>query len=77
MASEASLSSTLSVAVLVSDFKLLPVKPCECNKWDFDVGAELDVLSAECRLRRDRIEYSDPSSETVCSCRYTIVAEGL
>jgi hypothetical protein len=57
------------------NFKLLPVTPRECNELEFDAGAEPDAPSAECGLRRDRIEYDDPSSETVCSRGY-IMAEG-
>ena len=42
-------------------------------EFEFDAGADPDGLRAECGLTCDRIEYSEPSSETDCSRGYTIV----
>lgn len=50
-----------------SDLRLPTVNPRECSEAEFETGAEPAALSAECGLRRDRIECSDPCSEVVAS----------
>jgi hypothetical protein len=55
------------------DLRLLAVKPRECAEFELDTGAEPDALGAERGLTCDRIECSDPCSETVVSRGYTIV----
>jgi len=55
------------------DLRLLTVTPRECCEFEFDVGADPDALRPECAPAKDRIECSDPCSETACSCGYTIV----
>jgi len=55
------------------DLRLLAVKPRECCEFEFDAGADPDALRGECGLTCDRIECSDPCSDTVCSRGYTIV----
>ncbi|KAH9010084.1 hypothetical protein EDB83DRAFT_435024 [Lactarius deliciosus] len=50
-----------------SDLRLARVNARECPEAEMETGAEPDALSAECGLRCDRIECSDPSSEVVGS----------
>jgi hypothetical protein len=59
------------------DFELVALKPRSYNELEFDAGAEPGALNAErgLGLRRDRIKYDDPSSETVCSRVYKIVED--
>jgi hypothetical protein len=54
-----------------SDLRLRP--PRECSELVLEAGAEPDALRAEYGPRWDRIECSDPCSETVGSRGYTTV----
>ena len=50
-----------------SDLRLLAVRARECSEAEFETGAEPAALSAECGLRCERIECSEPCSEVVSS----------
>ena len=56
-------------------FVAVAVRPLRVEELAELLTFDFDTLGAKCGLRRDRIKYSDPSSETVCSRGCKIVKD--